>query len=154
MLIQFNFNNFKSFRDEAILDLSATKITEFVDRVATIGNEKILPVAAIYGANASGKSNVYAAFEYMSEYVVNSFRYGDEGENYSEYRPTPFLFDTKSESAESSFEVYFTVPGDKTEKTYNYGFCVGCEGVTEEWLNYKAKSARKYSNVFIVLKRN
>ena len=74
MLIQFNFNNFKSFRDEAILDLSATKITEFVDRVATIGNEKILPVAAIYGANASGKTNVYAAFEYMSEYDVNSFR--------------------------------------------------------------------------------
>lgn len=148
MLIQFNFKNFKSFRDEAVLDLSATKITEFIDRVVTIGGEKILPVAAIYGANASGKSNVYAAFEYMSEYVVNSFRYGDEGENYSEYRPTPFLFDTKSESAESSFEVYFTVPGDKTEKTYNYGFCVGCEGVTEEWLNYKAKSARKYSNVF------
>ena len=66
MLLQFNFKNYKSFRDEAILDLSAAKMTEFSDRVVTIGNERILPVAAIYGANASGKSNVYSAFEYMS----------------------------------------------------------------------------------------
>ena len=58
MLIQFNFKNFKSFREEATLDLSATKITEFTDRVVTVGSEKILTVAAIYGANASGKSNI------------------------------------------------------------------------------------------------
>ena len=58
MLIQFSFKNYKSFRDEATLDLSATKMTEFSNRVVTIGGERILPVAAIYGANASGKSNV------------------------------------------------------------------------------------------------
>ncbi|MEQ8156419.1 MAG: ATP-binding protein [Clostridiaceae bacterium] len=148
MLIQFNFKNFKSFREEATLDLSATKMTEFSDRVVTIGSEKVLPVAAIYGANASGKSNVYNAFEYMSEYAVNSFKYGDEEEKFEEYRPTPFLFDSTSVDAESSFEVYFTLPDDKTEKSYNYGFCVGKEGVTEEWLNVKAKTARKYSPVF------
>ena len=67
MLIQFNFKNFRSFREEATLDLSATKMTEFSERVVTIGSEKILPVAAIYGANASGKSNIYSAFEYMAE---------------------------------------------------------------------------------------
>ena len=66
MLIQFNFKNFKSFRDEAILDLSAAKMTEFSDRVVSEGNEKILPMAAIYGANASGKSNIYNAFEYIA----------------------------------------------------------------------------------------
>ena len=54
MLIQFSFKNFKSFRDEAILDLSAAKMTEFSDRVVLEGNEKILSMAAIYGANASG----------------------------------------------------------------------------------------------------
>ena len=37
MLIQFSFKNYKSFRDEAILDLSATKITEFGERVVEIG---------------------------------------------------------------------------------------------------------------------
>ena len=148
MLIQFNFKNFRSFRDDATLDLSATKMSEFNDRVISVGNEKILPVAAIYGANASGKSNVYSAFEYMVEYVVNSLHYGDDPAMFSENRPTPFLFDSVSEDAESSFEVYFTVPGDKAEKSYNYGFCIGKEGVTEEWLNYKAKTARDYKSIF------
>ena len=148
MLIQFNFKNFKSFREEVTLDLSAAKMTEFSDRVVTIGSEKVLPVAAIYGANASGKSNIYNAFEYMAEYVMDSFKYGDEEENFEEFRPTPFLFDSASANAESSFEVYFTLPDDKSEKVYNYGFCVDKEGVTEEWLNSKAKTARKYSTVF------
>ena len=148
MLIQFNFKNYKSFREEATLDLSATKMTEFAERVVSIGSEKILPIAAIYGANASGKSNVYNAFEYMSDYVVDSFKYGDEEEKFEEFKPTPFLFDTISADAESSFEVYFTLADDKNEKTYNYGFCINREGVTEEWLNSKAKTARKYSTVF------
>ena len=116
MLIQFNFKNFKSFREEVTLDLSAAKMTEFSDRVVTIGSEKVLPVAAIYGANASGKSNIYNAFEYMAEYVMDSFKYGDEEENFEEFRPTPFLFDSASANAESSFEVYFTLPDDKSEQ--------------------------------------
>ena len=148
MLIQFNFKNFKSFRDEATLDLSAAKMTEFSDRVVSEGNDKILPMAAIYGANASGKSNIYNAFGYMADYVIESFKYGDEEEKFEEYRPTPFLFDSVSNNAESSFEVYFTIPGDQAEKTYNYGFCVDRYGVTEEWLNVKAKTARKYASVF------
>lgn len=154
MIIQFNFKNYKSFRDEATLDLSATKMTEFSERVVSIGGEKILPVAAVYGANASGKSNVYGAFKYMSDYVVNSFKYGDEVKNFDEIRPHPFMFDSESENSDTSFEVYFTVPGDKTEKSYNYGFCVGKEGITEEWLNYKAKTARKYKSVFYRDKKN
>ena len=148
MLIQFNFKNFKSFRDEATLDLSAAKMTEFSDRVVSEGNDKILPLAAIYGANASGKSNIYNAFGYMADYVIESFKYGDEEEKFEKYRPTPFLFDSVSNDAESSFEVYFTIPGDKAEKTYNYGFCVDRHGVTEEWLNVKAKTARRYASVF------
>ncbi len=148
MLIQFNFKNFKSFRDEATLDLSAAKMTEFADRIVLEGNDKILPIAAIYGANASGKSNIYNAFAYMADYVIESFKYGDEEEKFEEYRPTPFLFDSVSKDAESSFEVYFTIPGDKAEKTYNYGFCVDKHGVTEEWLNAKAKTARKYTSIF------
>ena len=148
MLIQFNFKNYKSFREDATLDLSATKMTEFSERVVSVGSEKILPVAAVYGANASGKSNVYSAFEYMSKYVVNSFKYGDEEKNFNDIKPSPFLFDASSETADTSFEVYFTVPGDKTEKCYNYGFCIGQTGVTEEWLNYKAKTARKYTTIF------
>ena len=80
--------------------------------------------------------------------MIESFKYGDEEEKFEEYRPTPFLFDSISGNAESSFEIYFTISGDKTEKTYNYGFCVDRHGVTEEWLNSKAKTARKFKSVF------
>ncbi len=76
------------------------------------------------------------------------FKYGVEEEKFEEFRPTPFLFDSISANAESGFEVYFIFPGDKSERTYNYGFCINKEGVTEEWLNSKAKTARKYSTVF------
>ena len=148
MLIQFSFKNYKSFREEVTLDLSATKITEFSERIVTAGGEKILPVAAIYGANASGKSNIYSALAYMSEYVADSFKYGGEEKKFERYKPTPFLFDSTSADADSTFEVYFTIPEDKNERTYNYGFCVDKEGVTEEWFNSKAKSARKFSRVF------
>lgn len=148
MLIQFNFKNYKSFRDETTLDLSATKMKEFESSVVTIGGEKILPVAAVYGANASGKSNVYSAFEFMTAYVEKSFFYGDDDKTFADARPTPFLFDNRARNAESMFEVYFTIPGESTEKTYNYGFCIDETGITEEWLNTKAKSAREFKSVF------
>ncbi len=78
MLLQFNFKNFKSFRDDTTLDLTATKISEYSNHVITIGNEKVLPIAAILGANASGKSNVLEAFRYMATYVANSLNYGGD----------------------------------------------------------------------------
>ena len=111
MLIQFCFKNFKSFRDDTILDLSATKITENSNHVIHIGTEKILPIAAIYGANASGKSNVVDAFRFMAIYVLDSFAYGGEGDEKKSrakrLKRTPFLFDKTSKEAVSSFEVYF-----------------------------------------------
>ena len=110
MLIQFRFKNFKSFRDDTILDLSATKITEHSNRIISAGYEKLLPAAAIFGANASGKSNVIEAFRYMMTYVLESFSYGgdpDDKKNKSrKLKYTPFLFDGTSRDAESSFEVY------------------------------------------------
>ena len=148
MLVQFRFKNFKSFRDEAVLDLSAAKMTEFSERVVSIGGERLLRTAAIYGANASGKSNVYEALLYMSVYVMDSFNYGDDREGFAQYRPIPFLLDSTSADEESLFEVYFMLPGDSKGKMYHYGFCVNHEGVTEEWLNTKRKTAKEYRFAF------
>ena len=106
MLIQFSFKNFRSFRDEAILDLTATTCTEFPEHVRAVGGEKLLPVAAIFGANASGKSNVYNAFEYMTQYVLRSFSFGDEDiEADAKIKQDPFLFDMESVDKVSVFEV-------------------------------------------------
>ena len=153
MLTKFIFRNFKSFRDDTTLNLSAAKITEYADHLFDTGIEKVVPVIAIYGANASGKSNVYQAFEYMSQYVANSFKFGgDEDSNQKsdfEYmKPTPFLFDTKSKDQESSFEVYFIDTSSDSMKSYQYGFAVNSQGVTREWLNRKAKTARAYKRIF------
>ena len=153
MLLQFNFKNFKSFKDDTTLDLTATKISEFNNHVISIANERILPVAAIFGANASGKSNVQEAFRYMAMYVINSLDYGDESDGKKKkskfFRPTPFLFDSKSKTEESSFEIYFIDLEENGAKTYNYGFTVDSTGVREEWLNYKAKTARgNYKRIF------
>ena len=147
MLLQFNFKNYKSFRDDTTLDLTATKISEFNNHVISIANERVLPVAAIFGANASGKSNVQEAFRYMATYVLQSLNYGgDESSSKKKksefFKPTPFLFDTKSKTAESTFEVYFIDTEENGAKTYNYGFAVNSTGVCEEWLNYKSKSSR------------
>lgn len=146
MLLQFNFKNFKSFKDDTTIDMTATKITEFNNQVINVANERILPVAAIFGANASGKSNVLEAFRYMYMYVINSFDYGDESDQKKKksrfFKPTPFLFDSNSRTAESSFEVYFIDSEISGAKTYNYGFTVNSNGVCEEWLNYKSKTSR------------
>ena len=152
MLIQFRYKNFKSFRDDTILDFSATKITEHSDRVVQIGNEKILPTAAIFGANASGKSNVIQAFRFMTTYVIDSFAFGGEGDDKKsktkKLKQTPFLFDKDSRDAESSFEVYFISSEEAGCKSYNYGFTLDQTGIVEEWLNAKSKTARSYKTVF------
>ena len=154
MLLQFNFKNYKSFRDDTTLDLTAAKISEYGNHVISIANEKILPVAAIFGANASGKSNVQEAFRYMTLYVINSLNYGgDESATKKKksefFKPTPFLFDSNSKTIESSFEVYFMDSEENGAKTYNYGFSVNGDGVCEEWLNYKPKSSRgEYKRIF------
>lgn len=144
MLLQFNFKNYKSFKDDTTLDMTATKITDYNNHIITNGYEKVLPVAAIFGANASGKSNIQDAFRYMSIYVMESLNYsGEDKKKKSEfYKPTPFLFDNKSKNAESSFEVYFMDSEENGAKTYNYGFTVNLNGVCEEWLNYKTKTSR------------
>ncbi|MDR1831978.1 MAG: ATP-binding protein [Fusobacteriaceae bacterium] len=153
MLIQFNFKNFKSFKDGAVLDMSATKISEYPLHVVSVGNEKILPAAAIFGANASGKSNVIEAFRYMSEYVAASFEFGGDSSNEKPGtrfpKPTPFLFEERSSKAESTFEVYFSDSAETGEKLYNYGFSLTKNGIVEEWLNCKSKSSRgTYKRIF------
>lgn len=152
MLIQFRFENFRSFRDDTILDFTATKITEHSPHVVQVENEKLLPVAGIFGANASGKSNVYKAFKFMHTYVQESFGYGGED---SQARMsadntiyTPFLFDSESRDAESSFEVFFIPNEDRKDLVYNYGFTLTHDGIGEEWLNYRAISAKKSKIIF------
>ncbi len=156
MLLQFTFKNCKSFRDETTLDMTAAKITEFDSHVVKIGREKVLPVAALYGANASGKSNVIDAIRCMRDYVMNSLHFGEEaadgeekdGDTVLRY-VLPFVFDSKSADSRVVFEAYFTASEDEKGKVYDYGFAVDARGVCEEWLNICAQTAEgKSKRVF------
>lgn len=67
MLVQFMVKNFLSFREETILDMTAINAyKEHKSNLIDNGTkEKFLRVSAIYGANASGKSNLYLAMRYF-----------------------------------------------------------------------------------------
>ncbi len=153
MLLKFKFKNYKSFKNEVCLDLTATKITEFSDRNIKVGNIKVLPVASIFGANASGKSNVMEALRFMVSYVLMSLNFAGSQINPELQnriiKPTPFLFDLKSRNEGSMFEMYFALNNDDTEKIYQYGFIFNNNVIEEEWLYYKAKTSREeFKNIF------
>ena len=136
MLIQFNFRNFKSFKEENTLDMSATSIKEHKEHlIETEKNEKFLKIAAIYGANASGKSNVIEAFKYMRYIIFNSFSRANDDKNIITKK---FKFSEKEKNGSSLFEVYFRI--NKIE--YQYGFELDENKIIEEWL-YETKDESK-----------
>lgn len=100
--------------------------TSYVRRLE--GHAKgLLPVVAIYGANASGKSNILESFAYMRQAVVSSLRFWEPDEGVPR---SPFAWNSKSKEP-SLFEVTFVGKGVK----YNYGFVVDDDCVQEEWLS-------------------
>ena len=143
MLLQFNCENFKSYRDEFSLNMSATSIKEHKDHVVEAKRkEKYLKVAAIYGANASGKSNIIEGFDHMKFLVMTSFSEAGKRKIIPLKR---FHFNNKSKKTSSTFEVFFSYK----ENQYQYGFEVDENRVVEEWL-YKRdfRGKEKYNLIF------
>ncbi len=129
MLIEFRVENYRSLRDEQALTLEAGRIGESSDprpRSVAGHGESLLPAAVIYGANASGKSNVLAALAFMREAVISSHR---QWEPEGGIPRTAFAWGDKRNEP-SMFETSFLVGGTK----YVYGFTVDDEVVGEEWL--------------------
>ena len=71
MLVNFTFGNFRSFRDERILSMEAISIKELAESVIRKDKYRLLPVAVMYGANSSGKSNVIKAIAIMRHLILN-----------------------------------------------------------------------------------
>lgn len=61
MLLQFSVNNFKSFKDMAVLSMEPSADKELPGNLTLIGKNRCLNTIAIFGANAAGKSNVFTA---------------------------------------------------------------------------------------------
>ncbi len=86
----------------------------------------MLRAAAVYGANASGKSNLIKAAAAMREMVLNSAGYNPN----QKLGITPFLLDAQSQDEPSMFEMMFYHNGVR----YQYGFSATSKRVEEEWL--------------------
>ncbi len=153
MLIQFIFSNFRSFEGKTVLDMRASGSKEMGSHVRQAGNDKVLPVAVIYGANASGKSNVLNALDFMRSYVILSFNFSEEDndKNAKVMSQMPFAM-SDSKDKPSEFEVYYVDSSGGHEKYYNYGFVLDQDGICEEWLKTNSKTGvirnSEYSTVF------
>ncbi|WP_322904731.1 ATP-binding protein [Paenibacillus campi] len=135
MLLQFNFENFKSFAQESTLDMMATSIKEHENDVAyNVYNERVLKVAAIFGANASGKSNVFKAFRFFCRFVLSSNR---SMVWLNEKYLSPFAF--TSEKKPSFFEAIFSTK----QNIFQYGFKVDQEQIYEEYLYIRDRKKKK-----------
>ena len=87
MLVEFRVSNFRSMRDEQIFSLVASKDKSLADThtIATgvSAVPSLLRSAAIYGANASGKSNLVKALQYMRGVVIESATLIQPGQTYA-----------------------------------------------------------------------
>jgi len=61
MLIQFSVENFRSYKNLAVLSMAASSDKELLSNITYDGDEKLLKVATVFGANASGKTNLFLA---------------------------------------------------------------------------------------------
>ncbi|MEU6060543.1 ATP-binding protein [Streptomyces sp. NPDC047097] len=128
MLLRFRVSNHASLRDEQELSLIADKEqTARAEQPVPRSGHRVVPVAAVYGPNASGKSNVIDAIAWMRAAVLSSFRSWDPSGGVPR---RPFAFRRNAAEHPSVFEVEFVMDGVR----YDYGFTVDDDRIREEWL--------------------
>lgn len=136
MLIEFSVGNYRSFKEKVTFSMVAANIVAKDKKlddnnVFAIDHDdlRLLKSAAIYGANASGKSNLAKALSFMKKFMVNSSK---ETQSTDEIDVEPFRLSTETEGEPSCFELVFLMDGRK----YRYGFETNQERVISEWLFY------------------
>lgn len=134
MLIEFTVGNYRSFKEPVTLSMVAAKIKSkkgtALDSNNVFQTERgvdLLTSAAIYGANASGKSNLIQAFQFMRSFVINSSR---ETQATDLIGVENFQLSTETADKPSHFEIAFLADG----KQYRYGFDITPQNVVAEWL--------------------
>ncbi len=138
MLLQFSIKNFKNFKEKTTLSLVATNYDKDTHETNNIYhnntfNLRILNSAAIYGANASGKSKLFDALIFMKHFVISSSKESQQGDTIN---IEPFRLNTKYENSPTEFEIIFIFKNIM----YRYGFEANKEKIISEWLYYKPKN--------------
>ncbi len=124
MIISFSVKNWRSFRDQASLSMIASRERQHGKRVSKLGKyqTRVLPVAAIYGGNASGKTNFFEALHFAKTLVV-------KGTGIDSLIPLePFRLDGTNRPSRFAFELLID------ETIYDFSFAVTRKAVLEERL--------------------
>jgi len=143
MLLEFRVSNFRSFAGEAVLSLTAGPDETLVASNTVPTGLSAVPTAlcsaVLYGANASGKSNLIKALGYMRAVVQESVsRAPGQDYNVQQFR----LGKTPDEDGVTTFEVSILLKGVR----YQYGFDLSRKRIEAEWL--LAYETRKPRTVF------
>lgn len=133
MLIKFSVGNFRSFKEIVSLDLESKKIDKLDENTFNIKNKNLIKSSVIYGANASGKSNLINAFSFMKNFMVHSSK---DTQIIEEIPIEVFRLNKSTINKPAFFEIVFFV--DEIE--YRYGFELDNNKIHSEWLFYKPNS--------------
>lgn len=145
MLVQFMVKNVLSFKEETILDMTAIHAyKEHESNLIDIGiKEKFLRVASIYGANASGKSNLVVAMEIFQHIIMESFNnVEDESDKAISKYYAPYLFEDVIGNSE--FQIVVIIG----ESEYRYGFEYNRKHIVMEWLYRKNLQTNRTTTIF------
>lgn len=134
MLLNFRFENFRSYRHQSELSLVAGRTAEAaavrkIDWNRNGGTVSALPAAVLYGANASGKSNVLKAMALMRHIVLRSFQAGTAT---TRIPAEPFKLDAQASATPTTFEVDLVLDGVR----HLYGFEYDGHAVRSEWWHW------------------
>lgn len=133
MLIEFSVTNYRSIRERQTLTMAASPYFKELDSLNTFipiedGNmPRLLRSAVLYGPNASGKSTLIQAMQFVEAQVLTSQKESQAGD---EIEVVPFKLTAASREADSEFEIIFMEQGIR----YEYGFTCNHGRFTEEWL--------------------
>ena len=140
MLLRFGVSNHLSIRDSQELSLSASSLRERQEEklipCAAVPTRHVLPSVVIYGANASGKSNLIDAIYTMREMVLVSQTQWKPDGGVPRY---PFKLDEDSPRLPTRFDIDFLIDGVR----HHYGFEVSDTSFEAEWLYAFPKSYRQ-----------
>ena len=133
MLIDFSVTNYRSILERQTLSMAASSYFKELEALNTFDvgladkAPRLLRSTVLYGPNASGKSTLIQALNFVQDCILNSQKESQSGDVIG---TVPFKLTADSRAADSAFEVTFVEQGVR----YEYGFCCNRERFTEEWL--------------------
>ncbi len=146
MLIQFSVTNFQCLKEKTTLDMRSVTLSE---HKKSLINDRLLPLASIYGPNGGGKTTMLKAFSTLQALIIKHFNVVG-GMKFINDAPViglsiqPFKFDEDSINSPTEFEVYIEVENLE----YKYYISILDKKIIEESLHYKKPNSKMIKSIF------